>query len=52
MLGVVQATAPTTVGSGGNLKGMKGQAEEAKKEDKDAPSALQTVGDNSAGMVL
>jgi len=31
---------------------MKGQADEAKKEDKDTPSTLQTVGDNSAGMVI
>jgi len=48
----LQATTPTTVGAGGNLKGMKGQADEAKKEDKDTPSTLQTVGDNSAGMVI
>jgi len=37
------------VGSGGNLKAMKGQAEEAKKDSKDAPSTLQVIGDNSAG---
>lgn len=42
-----QATAPTNVG--GNLKSMKGQAEDAKKESTDAPSTLQIVGDNAAG---
>lgn len=31
---------------------MKGQAEEAKKESKDAPSTLQVIGDNSAGTYL
>jgi len=47
-----KATAPTNVGSGGNLKAMKGQAEEAKKDSKDAPSTLQVIGDNSAGFLL
>jgi len=42
-----QATAPTNVG--GNLKSMKGQAEDVKKESTDAPSTLQIVGDNAAG---
>lgn len=47
----LQATTPTNVGTG-NLKTMKGQAEEAKKESKDAPSTLQVIGDNSAGIYL
>lgn len=47
----LQATTPTNVGTG-NLKTMKGQAEEAKKESKDAPSTLQVIGDNSAGTYL
>jgi len=46
-----KATTPTNVGTG-NLKTMKGQAEEAKKESKDAPSTLQVIGDNSAGYLL
>lgn len=50
LLSIWQATAPTNVGSGGNLKAMKGQAEEAKKDSKDAPSTLQVIGDNSAGI--
>lgn len=50
-LACLQATTPTNVGTG-NLKTMKGQAEEAKKESKDAPSTLQVIGDNSAGTYL
>jgi hypothetical protein len=37
-------------GSGGNLKAMKGEAAQAEKDsNKDVPSTLQIVGDNSAG---
>jgi dynamin GTPase len=49
-----KATAPVSLnGSGGNLKAMKGEAAQAEKDsNKDVPSTLQIVGDNSAGYLL
>lgn len=50
---VFQATAPSNLaGTGGSLKTMKGQAEKAEVESKDAPSSLKTIGENSAGSIF